>query len=386
MHRQEFTRGLQECQRIVIKVGTTTITKADGQIDLARLEGLASEALTLRQRGKQVLIVTSGAVGAGSTKLGLTHKPRTVWEKQAAAAVGQAVLMHHYDVAFSKHGLTVAQILLTREDVTDRRRYLSARNTILLLVEMGVVPVINENDTVTSEEIKFGDNDTLSALVAALVDADLLILLSDIDGLYTGDPRHDPASRLVPVVTELTPEVWSWAGKTRSTYSIGGMMTKLKAADIAMKSGTIMVIADGSLPDPCVRIASGDRIGTLFLPQPKRLSRRQQWIAFGPRVHGRIVIDDGAKDAIVNAGKSLLPGGIVSVEGSFTEGSVVVIVDQDGREIGRGIVNYPSGDIKRIAGHKSAEIEELLGYRYSDEVVHRDNMSVIREAHAGHAS
>lgn len=366
---------LSKARRIVVKIGTSTITHRGGKLDLARLERLVREIADLHHQGREVLLVTSGAVGAGIGRLG-RRPPRTILEKQALAAVGQGALMHIYEKLFAEYGIIVAQVLLTRDDVEDRRRYLNSRNAILKLLEWRVVPIINENDTVAVEEIRFGDNDTLSALVAALADAQLLIMVSDIDGLYTGDPRHDPGARLVSTVTEITPEVEQWARGAGTGLGTGGMVTKLLAARVAMNSGVFVVVANGERRGFIAEIMEGKEVGTVFVPRDYKLRHRARWIAYGNTTAGQIVVDDGARHAILRQGKSLLPAGIVEVRGEFDVGNVVSVVDLAGRELARGIVNYPSEDLVKLRGRQTAEIDAILGYRYQDEVIHRDNLVV----------
>jgi len=366
--------NLKGVKRIVVKVGSSTITHGSGKLNLARMEGLVRQLADLHHQGKEVVLVTSGAVGAGMGKLGLKQRPKTMPEKQATAAVGQGILVHMYEKMFAEYGPVVAQVLLTREDMAERRRFLNARNAILTLLDYGVIPIINENDTVAIEEIRFGDNDTLSAMVASLADADLLILLSDIDGLYTGNPREDKEARLIPLVEEITPEVEKLAGGAGSNLGTGGMVTKLQAARIAMNSGVAMIIANGFREGSVRDAAGGKDIGTLFLPRENRLQGRKRWIAFNSTVQGRLYVDAGAAKAIVKNGKSLLPTGVTGVEGTFETGNAVSICGPEGREIARGIANYGASEIKKIKGVKTKEIEGILGYKDYDEVIHRDNL------------
>lgn len=374
--RDNYKQLVTEAQRIVVKVGTSTLTHNTGKLNLNLIEKLVRQLTDLRYQDKEVLLVTSGAVGAGMGRLGLKEKPRTMPEKQAAAAVGQGILMHIYEKLFSEYGQVVAQLLLTRSDVNDRRRFLNARNTLLTLLNKGVVPIINENDTVAIEEFKFGDNDTLGALVAGLVDADLLILLSDIDGLYTGDPRKDKDAQLIPVVEEITEEIQGLAGSVGSKFGSGGMATKISAAKIVVNAGIPMIIANGSQPDVIRDIFSGGITGTLFIPREVKPHARKSWIAFGSDIEGKLWVDDGARKAILTNGKSLLPSGIIKVEGDFTSGHVVSIVDTDGLEFARGIVNYNASELEKIKGVQCREIAGILGYKDYDEVIHRDNLAL----------
>ncbi len=364
-------------KRLVIKVGTSTLTHTTGKLNLGQLEYLVRELADLRHRDIEVILVTSGAVGAGIGKLGLKGKPKNIPEKQALAAIGQGILMQMYEKLFSEYGEIVAQVLLTREDITQRERYLNARNTLLTLLRMGVVPIINENDTVAFEEIKFGDNDTLAALVAGLVDADLLVILSDIDGLYTADPHQERSAQLIKVVEELSPEIIALAGKPGSALGSGGMMTKIQAARIVSTSGIPMIVANGSRKGVLKDIIMGENPGTLFLPCDHRLNSRKAWIGFASKASGFVSVDEGAEKALLEKGKSLLPSGVTFVEGDFERGCVIGIKGAHG-EIGRGIVNYDSAEIRKIMGCQSKEITEILGYKDFDEVIHRDNFTLKR--------
>ncbi|KJS22056.1 MAG: gamma-glutamyl kinase [Clostridiaceae bacterium BRH_c20a] len=376
LERENYKALITNARRIVIKVGTSTLTHSTGKLNLQLIEKLVRQLTDLRYQDKQVLLVTSGAVGAGMGKLGLREKPKTMPEKQAAAAVGQGILMHIYEKLFSEYGQVVAQLLLTRPDLADRRRFLNARNTLLTLLNKEVVPIINENDTVVVEELRFGDNDTLGALVAGLVDADLLILLSDIDGLYTGDPRKDENARLIPVVEEITTEIQGLAGSEGSKFGSGGMATKISAAKIAINAGIPMVIANGSQPDIIREILMGAQVGTLFIPREVKPHARKSWIAFGSNIQGKLWVDDGARKAIITNGKSLLPSGIFKIEGIFTSGHVVSIVNSEDVEFARGIVNYNAQELEKIKGNQCKEIVNILGYKDYDEVVHRDNLAL----------
>jgi glutamate 5-kinase len=372
-------RELTRIRRLVVKVGSGLITAREAGLDPARIGALADELAAVRQHGTEVALVSSGAVVAGMARLRLQVRPRSIPEKQAAAAVGQSALMEHYETAFARHGVTVAQILLTQADVSARARYLNARNTLTTLLGYGVVPIINENDTVAVEEIKFGDNDNLSALVAQLIDADLLVLLTDVDGLYTGDPGRDPQARKLDTVEAVTPEierlVWSDAGRV----AVGGMATKLQAAQKAAASGVPMVIASGREPGTLARVLRGEPVGTYFPPRGDRLAARKRWIAFAVPPQGRLLVDTGARQALIERGKSLLPSGVVDIEGDFDAGEVVALcaADGDGKEFARGLVNYDAQELRTIRRAKTTEIESLLGYKSFDEVVHRDNLVVL---------
>ena len=365
-------RCFEGISRLVVKVGSSTLTHPNGKLNIDQMERLVRQLADLRNSGKEVVLVTSGAVGAGIGKLGLGRRPKTIPEKQATAAIGQGILMHMYEKLFSEYGIVVAQVLLTKEDIMDRKRFLNARNAVNALLQLEALPIINENDTIAVDEIKFGDNDTLSALVASLIDAELLILLSDIDGLYTGDPGKDEKATLIPVVTDINGEIEALAASSGSNLGTGGMVTKIQAAKVAMSSGFPMVIAHGRTEKVISRIVAGEQVGTLFQPRENRLHSKKRWIAFGSNIQGRLYIDEGAQKALTQKGKSLLPTGIVSVEGNFDIGNTVSVFCED-REIGRGIVNYPSAEISLIQGQKTKDIAKLLGYKDFDEVIHRNN-------------
>jgi len=368
---------IKQARRIVVKVGTKILCGNKGQIDLQRMESLVDDLAALWDEGRDVILVSSGAIGAGVGRLGLTRRPRTIPEKQAAAAVGQGILMQHYESFFSPRGITVAQVLLTREDINHRERYLNARHTLQTLMRYRVVPIVNENDTVAVEEIRFGDNDTLAALVACLVDADLLVLLTDLDGYYTEDPRHHEGAQLITEIAEITPEIEASAGGRGSDLATGGMETKIQSAKIAMQAGIPLVIASGMEKGTLAAVLRGESVGTLFVPQEDRMQARKLWIAYGSPVQGKVVVDEGAATALLKRGKSLLPSGVVSAEGTFSAGNVISIVDPSGREIARGITNYNSDALQLIKGHKSREIKEILGYHDYDEIVHRDNLTLV---------
>lgn len=367
---------LKSVRRIVVKIGTSTLTHGTGKLNLNLIDKLARELVNIANEGKEIIMVSSGAVGVGMGKLGMCQKPKSIPEKQAAAAVGQGILLHMYEKMFGEYGQAVAQVLLTRDDISDRTRYLNARNTLTTLLKLGVIPIINENDTVAWEEIRLGDNDNLAALVAGLTDADLLILLSDIDGLYNDNPRKNNDAYLIPLIEEITPQIEALAGGAGTDFGSGGMITKIQAAKVAVNSGIPMVIANGADPIVIREILEGKDVGTLFVPREYKLHQKKRWIAFGSEILGKIFVDDGAREAIVTYGKSLLPIGVVSVEGEFGAGTVVSILTQNNQEIARGIVNYGSHEIQNILGHKSKEITDILGSKVYDEVIHRDNMAL----------
>ncbi len=367
-------RNFNSIKRVVVKVGSSSIAYSTGKLNLYQIEGLVRQLSDLHNQGKDVLLVTSGAIGAGTGKLGLAGRPKTIPGKQAAAAIGQGILMHIYGKFFSEYGVTAGQVLLTREDFSDRRRFLNARNTLHALLQYGVIPVINENDTVAVDEIKLGENDTLSALVAGLVDAELLILLSDVQGLYTADPRKDPQARLIREVREITPEIELLAGGAGSKLGTGGMATKISAARIASHSGVTTVLACAGEKNIVLKVVAGEQVGTVFLPSSNKLVNKKQWIAYSAAVCGEIRVDEGAALALIKQGKSLLPSGVTGVEGQFEMGSPVSIVGPDGQEIARGITSYSSSEIDRIKGAQTKEISRILGYKDYEEVVHRNNM------------
>lgn len=366
-------QDLKTTGRLVVKVGSSSLIYKNGKPNISRMEYLARELSDLRNRGMEVILVTSGAQGVGLNRLGFSVRPKNMPEKQAVAAVGQGMLMHIYEKLFAEYGVIVGQVLLTKEDFADRSRFLNARNTLYALLGLGVIPIINENDTVAVDEIRLGDNDNLAALVGGLVDADVLILLSDVDGLFSGDPRYVKDARLITDVREISEEMEGAAGGSGSSVGTGGMVTKLQAARIAMHSGVVMVLANASEKDVVRRIVAGEEIGTVFWPQLK-LVNKKRWIAYGSSVQGRIFIDGGAAGALLRSGKSLLPSGITRVEGDFEIGNTVSVLDPEGREIARGIVNYTARDIERIKGIHSRDIKKVLGYQDFEEVIHRNNL------------
>lgn len=365
-------RQFSAVKRIVVKIGSSSLIYPTGRPNLAQMESLVRQLADLHNQGKEMLLVTSGAIGVGLNRLGYARRPKTIPEKQAAAAVGQGILIHIYEKFFAEYNVPVGQVLLTREDFADRKRFLNARNTMYTLLRIGVLPIINENDTVAVEEIKLGDNDNLAAQVGGLVDADLLIMLSDIDGFYEGDPSAGPA-RLIPEVKEITPQLEQIAAGTKNKLGTGGMITKLQAARIAMHSGIIMVLASAAEKDVVRRVVSGEPLGTVFWPS-ERLENKKRWIAYSSTVHGKIYVDEGAAAALLYKGKSLLPSGVVQVEGDFEIGNTVSIHGPDGNEIARGITNFSAAEVNAIKGAKTKEIERLLGHKGYEEVVHRNNM------------
>jgi len=368
---------LKTIKRIVIKIGSRILADKDGNLNRSWISVFAAEVAELRRNGIEVIMVSSGAIAAGRTLLGISARPKTIPQKQAAAAVGQPLLMHEYEKAMGPLGCRVAQILLTRDDLADRQRFLNARATLETLLEYGIIPIINENDSVAVEEIKFGDNDNLSALVTNLVDAGVLMILTDIDGLYDADPRNNPEAKLIPHVNVITKEMERAAGGSSSTVGTGGMATKLAAAKKAGKSGAATLIINGTDPKIISRVFNGEECGTLILPAARSFTSRKHWIAFTIRPKGRVYVDAGAGKVLRQEGRSLLASGVVKVEGSFERGSCIRVCAQDGTEFARGIADYSSDEIARIMGHKSLEIEEILGYRYGDELIHRDNLVLL---------
>ncbi len=362
-------------RKIVVKVGTRLLTYETGKLNLGITEKLVREIADLKNQGKDMILVSSGAIGAGIGRLGLTEKPASVQERQALAAIGQGLLIQFYEKLFAEYGQIVAQVLLTREDIEDRQRYINSRNALLHLLKYGTIPIINENDTVSTEEIEFGDNDKLSALVATIVGADLLIILTNIDGLCSEDPRLNPAAKCIPLVTEITPEIKKIAGGTEEMLAKGGMSSKIEAAEMVMNSGIDMVIADGRQENVLRRIVQGEELGTFFCSrQEGHLRSRKRWIAFTQKIKGILYVDEGAAMAIIGEGKSLLPIGITSIEGDFSKGETVSIASQGGVELARGLVNYSAGELRQIMGYKSAEVTNVLGYPGNEEVIHRDNL------------
>jgi glutamate 5-kinase len=369
-------KQIRDSRRLVVKVGSALVTDNGTGLALESMADWARQIAQMRAKGREVALVSSGAIAAGMQRLGWTTRPRAMHELQAAAAVGQMGLAQAYESAFSAHGLPTAQILLTHEDLADRTRYLNARSTLSTLMTLGVVPIINENDTVVYDEIKFGDNDTLGALVANLIEAEGLIILTDQAGLYTADPRSDPAATLVSTGEAENPDFAAMAGGAGSGISKGGMITKVRAAQRAARSGAHTVIASGHEPDALLRLADGEELGTLLFATRSPLAARKQWLADHLQLVGSLTLDDGAIKALAS-GKSLLPVGVTAVEGEFERGSVVACRDAQGRELARGLINYPSGEARRIARKGSHEIEAILGYVDALELIHRDNLVLI---------
>lgn len=379
MLNNEVSReALQKAKRIVIKVGTSTITYSNGKRNFSQIDRLAREISDLQNQGKEMILVTSGAVAVGVDRMGLPGKPKTIPGKQAAAAVGQGVLMHTYEKFFADYGQIVAQVLITKTEAIDRHRYTNTRNTFMELMRQRVIPIVNENDVVALDELKIGDNDNMSALVAGIVDADLVIILSDVDGLYTANPQTHPDAVIVPEVAEITPEIEASAGGVGSARGTGGMDTKIQAAKAATSSGIHLVIASGTEKNAITRVLQGEELGTLFVSRENRLQFRKRWLAFGAKIAGSIVVDDGCAKAIRKAGGcSILPAGVFAVQGEFLPGSTVSVIDKDAHELARGLVHYSSAELEQIKGCNSGEIANILGHKNFDEVIHRDDLVIL---------
>ena len=375
--RTQTQTPLKDAKRWVIKVGSSLVTNDGRGLDQLAITRWAQEIAALRALGKEVVLVSSGAIAQGMLRLGFTQRPRAMNELQACAAVGQMGLVQAYESKFSEFGIKTAQILLTHADLADRDRYLNARGTLLTLLKLGVVPVINENDTVVTDEIKVGDNDTLGALVANLIDADCLVILTDQTGLYSADPRKDPAAQLVSIGSAGDTALEQMAGGAGSSLGKGGMLTKILAAKRAATSGTHTAIASGREADVLQRLAAGESIGTLLVAPTARLAARKQWLADHLQMRGRVIIDAGAIKALVKDGKSLLPIGVTQVVGDFERGEVIGVYDDSGRELARGLSSYASFEVNQIARKPSGEIESILGYDLGPELIHRDNLVLV---------
>jgi glutamate 5-kinase len=372
-----MTTRLAVGRRLVVKVGSSLVTDEGRGLDHAAVARWAEEIAGLKRTGREIVLVSSGAIAEGIKRLGWRARPSAMHELQAAAAVGQMGLVQAYESAFGQYGLHTAQILLTHDDLADRRRYLNARSTLITLLRLDVIPVINENDTVTTDEIRFGDNDTLAALVTNLVEADVLVLLTDQQGLYTADPRRDPAATLVRDARAGDPELEKMAGGAGSVLGSGGMLTKILAAKRAARSGASTVIASGREDRVLTRLAANEPIGTVLRADANSLAARKQWLADHLQLAGRLTLDAGAVRALARDGKSLLPIGVVAVDGEFDRGEVVGCFDPDGREVARGLVNYSAQETARILRKPSAEIETILGYVDEPELIHRDNLVLL---------
>jgi len=366
---------IESIRRVVVKVGSNVLTAPDG-LNIKIMRELARQIGTLMDRGLEIILVSSGAMASGVKKIGLDRRPDELPRRQAVAAVGQAGLIMEYEKVFERHGRKVAQILLTSEDLTSRKRYLNARNTLNTLLEWKILPIINENDTVSVEEIKLGDNDNLAAMISLLMDADLLISLSDIDGLFTKDPRTHADAQLIPVVAAITKGTEKAAGSIPGPLGTGGMLSKLAAARKVNSAGVPMVIAKGDKPGILTRLLDGEPHGTYFVPRREKLTRRKCWIAFSLKPRGSLTVDAGAKTALTLRGKSLLASGVVAVQGEFAVGAAVEFLGPEGEPLGVGLVNYSAADIRRVMGLRSQHIRQVLGHKSYDEVIHRDNLVI----------
>ena len=366
-------------RRVVVKIGSAVVTGEDG-IDRDIIEQLVGEVAGLIAKGCQVVIVTSGAIASGKHRMGITTPLKSMPQKQAAAAIGQGRLMRVYSNAFGRHGIYVGQILLTMSDLTDRKRFINVRNTMATLMEWGVVPIINENDTVAVDEIKFGDNDSLAAMVANIVEAHLLVNLTSTEGLYDRNPAKSKKAKILHLVEEITDDIQAAATDETSDVGTGGMRSKVLAARRVTAFGIPYILASGQRKDALAELMGGEEIGTLFLPAGEHLTSRKYWIAFTLRSRGKLVLDDGAKKALLEQGKSLLPSGILDVEGEFGVGDPVICVDQQGTLLAKGLVNFSAQDVRKIMGLRTSKIQQVLGYKDYDEVIHRDNMAVSKES------
>ncbi len=376
-HKDRRKETLGGARRIVVKVGSSILASVERGLHHEVFSHLAAQISELKHQGYEVVLVSSGAIAAGMEKLGYRTRPQSISQKQATAAVGQSRLMNLYETCFSRHRQIVAQILLTHDDLSHRRRFLNARNTLMSLLELEIIPIINENDTVVVDEIKVGDNDNLSALITNLIEADLLIILSNIEGLCDADPKYNPDAKCIPLVEDIDMEMEGVAGGTDGAWNVGGMESKIQAARKAARFGIPTVIACGTKKDILHQILKGKEMGTLILPKAERLSSRKHWIAFNLHPRGEVIVDEGAKKAIVQRGKSLLASGVVKIRGSFDRGDAVSCVGPRGKEFARGLVNYSGPELEKIKGLRSDLIEKILGYKYSEEVIHRDDLVVL---------
>ena len=368
---------LGRVRRIVVKVGSSILASVEKGLHYEVFSNLTKEISDLKHQGYEIVLVSSGAIAAGMEKLGYKTRPQTITQKQATAAVGQTRLMNIYENYFSRFQQMVAQVLLTHDDLSHRRRFLNARNTLLTLLELGIIPIINENDTVVVEEIKLGDNDNLSALITNLIGADLLIILTDMEGLCDSDPRRNPNARCISLVEDVDVDLDGVTGETTSEMSVGGMISKVQAARKASRFGIPTVVARGTRERILHQILKGKEMGTLILPKGEALSSRKHWIAFTLKPKGDVVVDEGAKKAIVQKGKSLLPSGVVKVRGAFHRGDLVSCLGPRSKEFARGLINYSASELEKIKGLRSEQIEMTIGYKYSDEVIHRDDLVVL---------
>ncbi|MCA9470748.1 MAG: glutamate 5-kinase [Nitrospirales bacterium] len=368
---------LAKAKRLVIKIGSSLVASRDGGLRTSHIMSITKVLAKLQADNRQIVIVSSGAIVAGIQHLQLKNYPRSIPMKQAAAAVGQSRLIRAYEKSFEKTGDKVAQILLTHEDLADRKRFLNARHTLTSLLRHRVIPIINENDSVSVDEIRFGDNDNLAGQVAHVVDADLLVIFSDVDGLFTADPRQDSSATLIPTVTKFTKSLEQSAGKSRSEESRGGMITKIQAAKHVARFGVSTLLLNGETPEILHEVLQGAPGGTLFFPHQSPLTSRKQWIAYTLRPKGQLLLDQGAVDALRQHGKSLLPSGILEVKGQFNAGDAILCLDKQGEEFAKGLVNYSAQNLQQIKGHNTQDIQKLFGSREYEEVIHRDNLVIL---------
>lgn len=376
-HKQKIFR---RARRVVVKIGSQILSSSDG-IEEARLKALVRDLSSLHDDKKAIVVVSSGAVAAGMTRLGRKERPKTIPEKQALAAVGQIKLMALYERAFSRFDKSVAQVLLTADDLANRQRYINAKHTFQMLLESSIIPIVNENDTVAVEEMKFGDNDNLSSLVATLLEADLLVILSDVQGVYDRDPRTHSDARLIPLIDDIKDAVRRIGGASQSQFGTGGIATKLGAAEKAAAAGIPTIITSGLQANVLAKVFSDEEIGTLVMPDSNRLASLKHWMAYNPKPAGDLVVDQGAHEAVRQKGKSLLPSGLKEVRGAFGVGDCVRCLDLSGQEFARGLVNYSSTELNQIKGLHTSKIDEVLGYKGYDEIIHRDYLVVLEEDH-----
>ncbi len=369
---------LSKVKKVVVKIGTGVLTTDDGYVDREQIRRLAGQVVELKKMGYDAVVVSSGAIGSGMGELGIEKRPSTLPELQAVAAIGQSKLIGTYDECFKLHGYHAAQILLTREDFEDRQRYLNTCNTIHTLFQMNAIPVVNENDTISVDEIKFGDNDALSALVTNLLNAELLIILSSVDGLYDKFPTAKSKAAVIPIVENISHEIKQLAFDSKTARGVGGMQTKLEAASVVTNAGEAVIIANGRMDNVLKKIVQCENVGTLFLPKEEKLTSRKRWIGYTIKPKGKIYVDDGAMHALAEKGKSLLASGIVAAEGTFGKGDIVSVCKREDRTIfARGLTNYSSEEIEKIKGCSTSHIAKVLGYKLYDEVIHRDNMVIL---------
>lgn len=369
---------LSKVKKVVVKIGTGVLTTEDGSVDKEQIQGLAEQVVELKKMGYDVVVVSSGAIGSGMGELGMEKRPGTLPELQAVAAIGQSKLISAYDECFKLHGYHAAQILLTREDFEDRQRYLNTCNTIHTLFKLNAIPVVNENDTISVDEIKFGDNDALSALVTNLLNAELLVILSSVDGLYDKYPTGKGKAAIIPLIENVSDEIKQLVFDVKTKRGVGGMQTKLEAASMVTNAGEAVVIANGRTDGVLKMVVQGGNIGTLFLPRKEKMASRKRWIGYTITPKGRVYVDDGARHALAEKGKSLLASGIVSVEGTFNKGDTVSICGKRNDDIiARGLTNYSSAEIEKIKGCSTSHIVKVLGYKLYDEIIHRDNMVIL---------